>query len=204
MSFIDTLIEKDQEFFLLLNGMHSSFMDPIMWWVSDMLIWVPFYALLLFLLLRQESKKFTTFDWKTVAFVVVAIALTITIADQIASGFCKPFFARFRPSHEPALEGLVHLLKNTNGDFYKGGKYGFVSSHSANSFALAMFLFQLFKPGKYAWMLFVWAFVVAYSRIYLGVHYLGDILGGGFIGLFAGWVGSKLYLFLKHKFILKT
>lgn len=199
---LEKLIELDQQLFLKLNGLHNSFFDPIMWWTSDMLIWVPFYAFLLYLVLKKESNSWTNFNWKNPVILVVSIAVTITIADQVASGFCKPFFERFRPSHEPVLDGLVHLLKNSNGDIYKGGKYGFVSSHAANSFALAVLLVQLFNPYKYRYLLILWAAVVAYSRIYLGVHYPGDILGGTLVGIFAGFVGFKLYAFLNKKFIL--
>lgn len=197
---LQQLIEIDQSLFLRLNELHHPFFDPIMWWISDMLFWVPFYAFLMYLLIKKETAKWKNFDWKIIAFIVVSIALSITIADQVASGFCKPFFERLRPSHEPVLDGLVHLLKDPNGHIYKGGQFGFISSHAANSFALAIFLLQLFKPLKWRYWLVFWAIVVSYSRIYLGVHYPGDILGGALVGLFAGWTGSKVYFYLKMRF----
>jgi undecaprenyl-diphosphatase len=111
--------------------------------------------------------------------VLVCIALTILLADQITSTFMKPFFSRLRPTHDPELENLVHIV---NG--YRGGKFGFASSHAANTFGLAMFVFLLFRNrSKHVAWIFLWAAVVAYSRIYLGVHYPGDIIVGGFVGM---------------------
>lgn len=94
----------------------------------------------------------------------------------------KPFFARPRPSHEPGLAGLLHLV---NG--YKGGAYGFASSHAANTFGVAMFIYLLFR-SRYAWIsaIFVWAAVMSYTRIYLGVHYPGDIFAGALVGSACG------------------
>jgi undecaprenyl-diphosphatase len=111
----------------------------------------------------------------------------------------KPFFARLRPSREPSLEGLVHLV---NG--YTGGKYGFASSHAANTFATAFFFWLLFKDRyRWVWVLFVWAVVMTYTRIYLGAHYPGDILVGMLIGLGAAWTGFTVQKAIWNKKKLK-
>ena len=112
------------------------------------------------------------------------------MTDQFTSGLMKPFFERLRPSHEPALEGMVHMVSG-----YSGGKYGFASSHAANTFGIAMFLSCLLKVEK-PWInwLFLWAALVSYTRIYLGVHYPGDIIVGALIGVAFGWLVFKLYI----------
>lgn len=175
----------DTELFLFLNGKHNSFFDPIMYWASDKLFWIPFYAFLLFIIVREFKKKSM--------YVLLAIAFLITICDQTASHLIKNAVKRFRPSHEPSLEDLIHLSKAG-----PGGQYGFISSHSANAFGLATFLILLL-PKKYNWLKWIlgfWAFLVAYSRIYNGVHYPTDVIVAAFLGAF---YASFLACFLKKK-----
>ncbi|MCL4641997.1 MULTISPECIES: phosphatase PAP2 family protein [Olivibacter] len=179
-SMLEDLKQFDTELFLAINGKHNAFFDTIMYWASDKLFWIPFYAVIVFFLVRIY-KKFTIY-------ILLAITVTITLCDQTASGLLKNLVKRFRPSHEPTLAGLVHLS-----DAGPGGKYGFVSSHSANAFGLVTFLFFLL-PAKYNWLkiiLLFWALLVSYSRIYNGVHYPFDILGGAVVGVLSGsliWV----------------
>ncbi len=191
---LETLNAWDKSVFLFLNGIHASWADPLFWVISGTATWIPFYALLLFLIIRKDSNRFANLQWKQLAILVFSMVLTITLADQTASGFMKPFFERLRPSHAQELEGLVHLLKNGNGDIYKGGRYGFVSSHAANSFALMLFIIRVMKSNALNAIMVIWAITVSYSRIYLGVHYPGDILGGALVGMLAGFAGSALYL----------
>lgn len=179
------LLELDTEVFLFFNRMHHPVMDSIMWFMSGISNWIPLYLVFIALIIKNYQKE----TW----LILLAIALVILAADQITSGFMKPFFERLRPSHEPALDGLVHTVND-----YKGGRFGFASGHSSNSFAIATILFLLFRQ-KYTWVLcmFVWAAVVAYSRIYLGVHYPGDIIVGGLIGVACGWGGFAFYQYLR-------
>lgn len=178
---IDQLIELDKELFLFLNGLHTPWLDPIMVILSMKWIWIPFYVFLLYHIFKAYKIK----SWT----ILLCIGITILLTDQITSSFMKPFFARLRPSWEPNLEGLIHLV-----DGYKGGKFGFASSHAANTFGTATFLSLLFKNKK-PWILwlFLWATVVSYTRIYLGVHYPGDILAGGAVGILCGWLSFILY-----------
>lgn len=162
----------DTNLFLFLNGLHTPFFDDFMFAFSGKWIWIPFYASLLFVMIRRWRKESL---W-----IIPALVLCILLADQISSGLIKNWVQRPRPSREPALEGLVHIV---NG--YRGGRFGFVSSHAANAFGLALFSSLLFRNRLYTWILFLWAMVTAYSRIYLGVHYPGDILGGTIVGLFS-------------------
>ena len=177
MEYLKTL---DTELFLFLNGSHNAFFDPIMFWLSDKLIWIPMYLLIVFLIIRRYKLQGVL--------ILVFIALTIVLCDQTASGLLKNTVQRLRPSHDPALTGLVHLSKAG-----PGGLYGYASSHAANVFGLATFLcFALdekFKILKY-WM-FIWAILVSYSRIYNGVHYPGDVITGILIGTAFGYLMAK-------------
>ncbi len=174
-STLEKLKHFDTELFLAINRQHNSFFDIIMFWASNKLFWFPFYAVLLIFLIRIY-KKFTIY-------ILIAITATITLCDQIASGLLKNLVKRLRPSHEPDLAQFIHLSKAG-----AGGNYGFVSSHSANAFGLVTLLYFLL-PARYNWLkrlLIFWALLVSYSRIYNGVHYPADILGGAVVGLVSG------------------
>ncbi|MEM6526359.1 MAG: phosphatase PAP2 family protein [Bacteroidota bacterium] len=173
---LEILLEWDRDLLLFLNSLHAPWLDQVMYWISEKEIWIPFYVLIIGLIIRE-------YKWKSIIY-ITGIILAIAATDQLCSGFMKPFFERFRPSRDPSLEGLVHIVND-----YRGGKYGFASSHAGNTFALATFLFLTFKKRfkLISWM-FLWAAVVSYSRIYLGVHYPGDILVGGLIGVGFGFI----------------
>lgn len=184
---LETLNQLDQELLLFLNSINSPFFDSFMYLISGKLVWAIFYLAIIIQIYR-------TYGWKNCLYLVVAIALVITCCDQMASGFLKPTFQRFRPSRSPEISHLVHIV---NG--YTGGKYGFASSHAANVFGLATFCSLLFSNKKLSLFLFSWAVLVSYSRIYLGVHYPGDIIVGTAIGLFFGYLIFKILP--KFKFI---
>jgi undecaprenyl-diphosphatase len=188
---LDQLIELDKKLLLFLNSFHTPWLDPVMYFSSQTLAWLPLYIFLLYLIIKEYKKE----TW----IVLLGIILTILLADQITASVMKPYFERLRPSREPTLQGLVHLVNRFNGEIYTGGQYGFASSHAANTFGTATFFFLLFKAKK-KWIgwLFLWAATMTYTRIYLGVHYPGDILVGGIVGVLSGIAGFKFQKWLAH------
>lgn len=155
-----------------------------MWLFSNKLFWGPLYVYFLWKLYRAFPARYY--------FVLVAAFLLILISDQLCNLF-KESFMRLRPTHEPHLEGMIHTLKN-----YTGGMYGFYSGHAANAFAVAVFLLTAlkWKPNYLILIAFSFASLTAYSRIYLGVHYPGDVLFGAFMGSILGYGISKLLIFV--------
>jgi undecaprenyl-diphosphatase len=173
----------DTQLFLYLNGKHNSFFDTIMYWASDKMFWIPFYILLIIVIIRVYKKKSI--------YVLLVIGFLIALCDQTASHLIKNTVKRLRPSHEPNLISIIHLSEAG-----PGGQYGFISSHSANAFGLTTFLILLL-PKKYNWLkviLLLWAILVAYSRIYNGVHYPLDVIVAMFLGIFYGYI-VKIILF---------
>lgn len=181
---LESLTHIDQSLFLTLNGLHSPFFDQFFYYATKPIIWLPLYLLMLFLLIRE-------FKWKTIT-IVIAVALMITTSDQLAN-VSKYGTKRLRPTHEPGIEQLVHTVND-----YRGGQYAFYSAHASNNFAIAVFLLLLLRR-RYRWLvpvLLIWASIMAYSRIYLGVHYPGDILAGILMGIFLAnlftWITRKV------------
>ena len=195
---MDYLIHIDQQWLLAINGWHAEWADVLMWYVSKSTTWLPLYALLVgfvvykfgiqwYLSTQDIPNSPNTPNYRYTAllrvFIVLAgFAVAVGLSDFVSSGIIKPWVCRLRPTHEPALAGMLHLV---NG--YTGGMYGFVSSHAANTMACAL-LFSLLYRNKYATVaLMLWVALNCYSRMYLGVHYPGDIIGGLLVGtLIAG------------------
>jgi undecaprenyl-diphosphatase len=187
MNIINSIKEIDTQLFLFLNSKHHPLLDPVMFWVSHKFFWIPLYVFFLFLVWKHFGKK----TW----LVVLAVVLVIVLADQLSVHAFKNVFLRYRPCHNCEIGSQVHLNDG------KGGMFGFISSHAANTFALAMFLSLLFKNEiKYFTLLiFIWAAFVSYSRIYNGVHYPADIAVGAIVGMGIGIVVFKLFSFADNK-----
>ncbi len=183
---LEKLEQWDKDLFLLLNGAHNSFFDFLMPWISNKYVWIPLYLLLLYWMFKQNKGK--------ELYILLSIGLMILISDQLASGILKPTIERLRPCYDPEISSQVHLLKGC------GGQYGFASSHASNSFAIAFFCWLLLKDHlRYIWLLIPWAILIAYSRIYLGVHYPGDVIVGGLIGILSAILIYGIYKRIKPK-----
>ncbi len=176
---LETIEQIDQSLLLTLNSCHSPFFDTFFWWISNKYIWIPLYLFITILIVRKYKKQ----SW----IIILSAILVVILTDQISVHFFKNVFMRYRPSHNLDIGGVVHIINN-----YRGGLYGFVSSHAANSFGIAVFS-ALFLKNKWYWLfILLWAMLVSYSRIYLGVHYPLDLLCGGAIGTSIAFIVYKL------------
>ena len=173
---LDKLLDLDQKLTLLLNGSDSLFWDGVAQTATSTLTWIPLAIVLLYVIIRNN-------DIKNVGLIIVAMALCVLVADQVASGICKPLFARFRPAQDPQIMYLVDIV-----DGYRGGRYGFFSSHASNTFALAVFVSLLIRHKALTLGLISWALLNCWTRVYLGVHYVGDLFVGTCFGCFVGVV----------------
>jgi undecaprenyl-diphosphatase len=184
------MAELDQQLLLFINSHNSPFWDQVMHNISGKLIWAPIYFIIVaYLALRYKRKFFV---------IVVFIILSVFLADQVSVQLFKNIFMRLRPCHEPGLQGMLHLFND-----YCGGQYGFVSSHASNSFNIAFLTLLFIKKQWYTICIICWALIIGYSRIYLGVHYPGDVIGGALLGAFIGWSCYRLYILTNDK-ILKN
>jgi len=166
---MNPLIQLDIDIFTYLNGFHNPFWDVVMHYISAKLTWLPLYLAALVYIFKQVKLK-------KGLLILLFFGLLITAADQISVHFFKNVFERLRPCYNVDLESIIHCPKKS------GGHFGFVSSHATNAFAFATFSMLLFRKKWYSYSILIWAGVVAYSRIYLGVHYPADIIGGAILG----------------------
>ncbi|MFV0398384.1 MAG: phosphatase PAP2 family protein [Bacteroidales bacterium] len=186
---IETLNQLDTKVTIALNSLHCSACDGFFYLYTQSWVWIPLYLVLVFLIWKQYRVKGIYF--------ILLIILSVGLSDFIASGIFKPWVQRLRPSHEPALSNIIHIVNN-----YRGGQFGFFSSHAANSFSLATFVsLILYKQYRLLpYLLFIWAVLNAYSRLYLGVHYLGDLLVGAATGTI---ISLLLFCFSRISFPIK-
>jgi len=177
----------DQHVFLFLNSINSPSWDKVMFLISGKVIWAPLYlGILIYIGIKYKKKIYLILP-----FIILAVAL----ADQVSVQLFKNLFQRLRPCHEPSLEGMVHLV---NGEC--GGLYGFVSSHASNSFNVALISLMFIKNKWFTAGIISWAAIIGYSRVYLGVHYPGDVICGSLLGALIGYSVFKLYELADKKF----
>ncbi len=186
---METLEAFDVRLFFFINSLHHPWADTFMYLVSDRGFWIPFYLFLLYLVKKH-------FGWKGLGLVAVCIALLIVYCDTGSVHLFKNVFERYRPCHHEIYGAQVHLYEGKC-----GGKFGFISSHSANFFGLAMFLSLLFrKIYRLSWIpIFACAALVGYSRIYLGVHYPADVAVGALYGMSGGLLFAGLFFWVYRK-----
>ena len=179
---LDKLISHEADLFFSINGTRNCFLDSMMWLYSGMKIWMPLAVFFIFMLMYKKN-------WQKWLPVLLAIVLVFACCDLFSSHLIKPLFQRARPTHYPDIMEHVKILYG-----YTGGQYGFISGHATNSFGFAMFTALLFRNKSYSIFIFLWAFVMVYSRVYLGVHFISDIVGGIVAGLLIGFGVYKLYI----------
>lgn len=193
---MDTILEIDKELLIWINSFHAAWLDPIMLVITKTFFWTPLYLFFVFLIFKKLGKD----AW----FALAGAALTILLADGITAQIMKPCFERLRPSQDPAVQNLLHLVTQSNGQPYRGGLYGFASSHAANTFGTATIMWLLFRDKtKWIGLAFLWAACMTYTRLYLGVHFPGDILVGGLVGVLSGFAGFKLFQWLQRRRLAK-
>jgi undecaprenyl-diphosphatase len=179
------LVMFDQNMTLALNGGNSLFWDGVMVTATSTMTWLPLALVFLYVMIENNSIQ-------EFFLLLLMLVLAILVADQFSSSFCKPYFARFRPAQDPYLMYQVDIV---NG--YRGGLYGFISSHAANTFALSTLVSLVVRSRKLTIGLFSWALLNVFSRVYLGVHYVGDIFFGALWGCITGFALYFLFLYFK-------
>lgn len=178
------LVDFDKWLFVKINRDSANyFFDQLMPFLRQSLIWVPFYLFMaLFIIMNFPKKAFT---W------LLCIVITVTATDLISSRVFKPWIGRLRPCNDPDMASNIHFLAS-----YCGQNGSFTSSHAANHFGMAVFLYLTLRPvfGKWCYLFLLWAIVICYSQIYVGVHFPFDVIGGALLGIFAGWLSGNFFI----------
>ena len=182
---METLKHIDQSLLLFLNSFHNDFRDKAVTIFTSIEIWIPFYLLIIYFIIKTYKKN--------AVYILILIGLSIVVSDQF-SGLIKETVQRFRPTQDPVLGSMVHNVYN------RGGAYGFFSAHAANTFTLAIITAKLFKNYIYTVLIFTWAILVSYTRIYIGLHFPGDILTGWIWGFLAGWGFYQLMVIVQKRY----
>ena len=184
---LQRLVDIDKQVMLALNGSNSLYMDGVMKIYTTTVVWIPVALVLLFVVLKNNSPRVALLS-------VLAVTLTFVATDQVSSHLIKPLVARLRPCQDPTFMHLIDTFNN-----YRSGGYSFTSSHACNSFGLFAIISLIIRNRALSLSLLLWAVLNSFSRIYLGVHFPGDILCGGILGCVIGTVMYLLYNFVRKK-----
>ncbi|MGF1564069.1 MAG: phosphatase PAP2 family protein [Flavobacteriales bacterium] len=182
MSGLDVLKSFDEELFLFFNGLHAEWLDMPMYILTKAWAWIPVFAWMAVKIWQRGASA------RNFGVLLLGMGLTVAAADLTSYRLLKQQIKRYRPTHHLVIGPNVHTVTDFKGNEYRGGQYGFVSSHATNFFGIATFMFIiLYRKSRYAW-LFIWAGFISYTRLYLGVHYPADLVGGAILGMFLGWL----------------
>lgn len=183
---IETLLELDRDLFIYLNSFGSETFDGFWLFITKQINWIPIFAIIMYLVFKHLG-------WKHALLIIIVMALLIALTDQTTNLF-KNYFQRLRPVNNTDLDNVIHFV-------HKRSSFSFISGHASNSMAAAFFLYKVLKPYlKYMGFIFLWPLIFAYSRIYLGLHYPGDILCGYIWGIIMALIMLKLYVYLRDKY----
>ena len=192
---MEQIIHFDKQLLLLLNGSDSVYLDSVIMTLTTAQTWIPLYVALLYVVIRTSLREnaswhdeVTKRTVRDVFFVLAAAGLLVLLAGTIDDEIVKPLVARWRPTHDPEIGALVDTVND-----YRGGNYGFFSAHASNTFSIAIFFSLLMRWRPFVCAMVIWSLVNCYTRLYLGVHYPGDITVGLLWGAFVGWLVFRLY-----------
>ncbi len=186
--FINKLLPFERDIFLALNGSDSLFWDNAMWTFTGLVTWIPMILFIIYIAFQNQQCKE---GW----LVLVSIMLILLFSNLVSASFFKPVFQRYRPSHHPDFKEIVALVND-----FRGGDYGFISGHATNSFAFAFFFSLLFRNKIVAISMILWATLNSYSRVYLGVHFISDIIAGFIMGSLVGLLVYNIYVKIRVKY----
>jgi undecaprenyl-diphosphatase len=189
---MEEMLKYERNLFFFLNGSDFPALDRFMWLYSGKIVWLPAVAFLLFVIIYKKP-------WKEYLLVLLGIIAVAVLCDQFSAQICKPLFARLRPTHHPDFMNEVRTVFG-----YKGGRYGFISSHAANSFGFALYMSLLFRSRFFTITIMTWAVLTAYSRIYLGVHFISDVVAGALSGILFGLLVYYAYTKVRRKYIAQA
>lgn len=172
----------DTTVLLFLNGSDNLYLDCVATFATRAWMWIPLYVSILYVFVREHS-------FRQLAFLLAGLAVGLFLCDQVSSTLVKPLVARWRPTHEPALSHLIDIVGG-----YRGGNYGFFSSHAANTCFIATYASLILRRREVALSLFAWCLLNCWTRLYLGAHYPSDILVGVAFGTFVGCLAYLLVI----------
>jgi undecaprenyl-diphosphatase len=184
---VENMLSYERQLFFMLNGSDSTFLDNMMWILSRTSVWFLLYLFVALFLFHKTLKR-------KAALILLFFVLTVVLCDQFSSGLLKPFFERLRPTHHPDFKDLVDIVHG-----HRGGGFSFISGHATNSFGFAVFLSVIFRNRWVTLVSLVWATIISYSRIYLGVHFISDVVGGMLAGTLIALIMYVVFVSLQKK-----
>ena len=185
---MDELIHYDKELLLWFNGSNSLFLDTLVTTLTNARTWIPLYLSLFYIVLKSSATV------RDILLVVAAAGLCVLLAGTVDDTIVKPLVARWRPGRDPEIGMLVDTV-----DGYRGGNYGFFSAHASNTFSIAVFFSLLVRRRLFTCFMVVWSLTNCWTRLYLGVHYPGDITVGLLWGGLVGWGVYRLYRYVQGR-----